>query len=293
MSTNDENGGWTTVGSSSRRNNNKKKRNMHSMRKHLTMGTDPLNHHRHCYFYRILYCYYDASVEEGEQMGGGVGRQRVSEDNDSAPSDRVIAHYTGLVESAISEVQDSMYFKSTIQALRDHMVSMDGHMQRMYVWGLGSVEQPGAVHIRYQVAMAVLLHRTFSPECSETYDPVYSRVDRLVHESYGFHVADASDGKVVATVPTLFFMPHCEACLTAHLLRRNIESDTLHNVIMLGNSLKTYKERGEMGIRRDDEHVAYLVAACVPRVREIALPEYGFPVSGAFNDLSLHMFSKE
>ncbi|KAI8102064.1 hypothetical protein M9434_007123 [Picochlorum sp. BPE23] len=267
MSTSDENGGWTTVGSSSRRNK-KKKRNMHSMRKHLTM-------------------------EEGEQMGGGVGRQRLSEDNNSAPSERVIAHYTGLVESAISEVQDSMYFKSTLQALRDHMVNMDGHMQRMYVWGLGSVEQPGAVHIRYQVAMAVLLHRTYSPECSETYDPVYSRVDRLVHESYGFHVADASDGKVVATVPTLFFMPHCEACLTAHLLRRNIESDTLHNVIMLGNSLKTYKERGEMGIRREDEHVAYLVATCVPRVREIALPEYGFPVSGAFNDLSLHMFSKE
>jgi len=206
-----------------------------------------------------------------------------------APTEKVVAHYTDLVDSAISDVQESTYYRKNLQVLRDYLVNVDG----MYVWGLGSLEQPGAVHIRYQVAMAVLLHRMYALARSETYDPVYSQVDRIVHESYGFHVADASDGTMVATVPTLFFMPHCEAFLTANLLRRNIESHTLHNVIMLGNSLKTYKERGEMGIRRDDEHVAYLVAACVPRVKEIPLPEYSFPVSGAFNDLSLHVFSNE
>ena len=89
-------------------------------------------------------------------------------------------------------------------------------------------------------------------------------------------------------------MPHCESDLTDNLLAANKASKTLQNVIIIGNSFATYHERWSMLSKSQQEEkkrpetLFELVEN--EKVVEISLPEKGFPVTAAFNDMSLHMF---
>lgn len=103
------------------------------------------------------------------------------------------------------------------------------------------------------------------------------------------------EGRRIAHRPTFFFMPHCEAELTDNLLAANIAAGMLQNVVILGNSFAKYKERWSMpGVRgaedqrrRPDTLLGLVESGAVV---EVSIPEYGFPVTAAFNDMSLHIF---
>ncbi len=54
-------------------------------------------------------------------------------------------------------------------------------LRHMVIYGLGSLEQPGAVHIRYQLAAAKLLAALLPLAApAEAFDPVFTALDHAV-----------------------------------------------------------------------------------------------------------------
>lgn len=247
------------------------------------------------------------------------------EEYDRAPSQKEIARCEGLVLESVDEVRLSSYYARLVtslssSSLKDEQeqtsvaVTAEGHerdgesgidgdareskyietLNHMVMYGLGSLQQPKDVHIRYQLGLAILLARLISEgleDCPLAYDPVSTELDKAVLEKFGFRVMKENEqGRRVARSPTLFFMPHCDADLTCALLNENIKAGTLANVIILGNSIKKYAEQYALDrSRKDLETFAVLVekkSNC-----ETPLDDSDFPVIGAFNDLSLHTFN--
>jgi hypothetical protein len=169
-------------------------------------------------------------------------------------------------------------------------------IERLVVYGLGSLEQPGAVHIRYQAALAVLLAELLPAltDPPEAFDPVFSPLDAAVLRVLGFTVLTADEGgRRLAAAPTLFFMPHCEAQLTDALLEANAGGGTLGGVAILGNSLRQYCDRWALLPRRGtDGAVGATLRALGGSAATVEVPvaESAFPVSSAFNDMGLHTF---
>jgi hypothetical protein len=131
-------------------------------------------------------------------------------------------------------------------------------------------------------------------------------------------IAHDEGGRRVAHTPTLFFMPHCEGVLTDALLAANVAAGTLHNVVVLGNRFSNYKARwaqpchaqpssgkqrqqglGPPGVHTQPpapwvaelERPSTMLRLCeLQAVQERHIPDSGFPVASAFNDLGLHWF---
>eukprot|EP00890_Picochlorum_soloecismus_P005099 jgi/Picsp_1/5590/NSC_02949-R1_sensitivity to red light reduced protein len=244
-----------------------------------------------------------------------------SDEHRRAPSQKEISRCESLVLESVEEIRRSSYYARLVNSIwstlnpeeqTDVVATVKRQDQgrgancearesksivtlnHMVMYGLGSLEQPKGVHIRYQLGLAILLARVISEgleDCPWAYDPVSTELDKVVLEKLGFRVMDKNEqGRRVAKSPTLFFMPHCDADLTCALLDENIKAGTLSNVIILGNSIKKYAEQYALDrSRKELEIFAVLVdskSSCENPVQDL-----DFPVIGAFNDLSLHTFS--
>lgn len=228
--------------------------------------------------------------------------------------------------SRLSEILRKATFQSDLAdgALKWPLVSEA--IQHLIVYGLGSLEQPGALHIRYQVALACLLPSLLPGLIGppEAYDPVFTALDKAVLNACGMTVIPRNEnGKRKALGYTLFFMPHCESELTENLLeanwgscspstkfssshddsnscyshdaaRRDISS-ALFKIAILGNSFSTYLDRWNLQYDMKSKRQSALDASAIARVhRELCVLEQriddsDFPVNNAFNDLSLHV----
>lgn len=104
------------------------------------------------------------------------------------------------------------------------------------------------------------------------------------------------ENRLVASVPTLYFLAHCGAALTERLLAANGAAGTLHNVVLVGNSLSRVADTAKHCLGQRSEGAVPTVDAVVNDehsrwvLEETHLPEFGFPVVSAFNDFSLHVF---
>lgn len=219
----------------------------------------------------------------------------------STPEDRErrVHAVLSLIEDTVQEISRSNYYNRLKARMQDLEFKPSYCPKSLCTLGLGSLEQPGGVHIRYQLGLAVALIRDF-PYLQEAdrpwaFDPVWTEVDRIALKALQISplatIAE-SDARMVAKETTLFYMPHCEVDLTCSLLKCNEDAGTLHNVIVYGNSFESYADRFNMkGHPADNTHLQYLShlvasGACT----EIKLKD-DFDVAGAFNDLSLHVFT--
>ncbi|PRW33905.1 ROOT INITIATION DEFECTIVE 3 [Chlorella sorokiniana] len=149
------------------------------------------------------------------------------------PSERQVQQRSATVDAAAHEVAAAPLWRHLSQQLG----MLPPHcalpaIRRMVIYGLGSLEQPGAVHIRYQLALATLLAAALPAAAAPpvAFDPVFTQLDRTVLAHFGIEVlAHDEGGRHVAEQPTLFWMPHCEAVLTDALLAANVAAGTLHN----------------------------------------------------------------
>jgi len=131
----------------------------------------------------------------------------------------------------------------------------------------------------------------------QTFDPVFSPHDLAVLPLFDMQIIDHNEeGRRIADEPTLFFMPHCEVELTENLLEANVQAGTLTNVVIIGNSFAQYRERWSgyqtnLQGQPDRKRPVMLLQLCEDAiVHETHLDDQGFPVAGAFNDMSLHTF---
>jgi hypothetical protein len=228
------------------------------------------------------------------------------------PTEKSIARHIEAIEDARRDLVTSTFYSSFLATLATATLPTQSletgtsteslelllpAIKSLVIYGLGSIEQLGGVHIRYQVALACQLSTLFSNLIAppEAFDPVFSPHDHAVLPLLGIGIIKENEqGRRIAKQPTLFFMPHCESDLTDNLLAANKASKTLQNVIIIGNSFATYHERWSMLSKSQQEEkkrpetLFELVEN--EKVVEISLPEKGFPVTAAFNDMSLHMF---
>lgn len=227
-----------------------------------------------------------------------------------APTEKSTAHHIEAVEDARRELLSSTFYSTFLATLTtarlptkiettptNDPLSLISAIKNLVIYGLGSLDQLGGVHIRYQLALACQLSTLLSNLISrpEAFDPVFSLHDHLILPFFGIDIIkENEDGKRIAQQPTLFFMPHCEADLTDNLLAANIASETLRNVVIIGNSFAKYHERWSMLSKSQQKEKkrpeTLLRLAENGKVVEISLPENGFRVTAAFNDMSLHMF---
>lgn len=225
------------------------------------------------------------------------------------PSEKLVSRHVSMVQVALNDVKHSMYGAHIVRVWNECVgksVGCCSLCDRIVVWGLGSLEQPGAYTIRCQLGLALILRDILvdmhseavregkqSRQCAvEMYDPVFTSLDRAVLQGeYGCIIPDTNNnGRVVINTPTLMYMPHCESDLTLTFLETNLNHGTLGNVVMLGNSLHASQERCELTSVDPLGHKSLYSRLRTNLVLEISLPELGFDCPGAFNNLSLHFF---
>lgn len=101
------------------------------------------------------------------------------------PTERQVQQRCAAVAAAAGEVAEAPFWPALSQqlgALPPHCAP--AALKRMVVYGLGSLEQPGAAHIRYQLALATLLVGLLPSLAAppEAFDPVFSLLDHAVLE---------------------------------------------------------------------------------------------------------------
>jgi hypothetical protein len=191
------------------------------------------------------------------------------------PTEVQVQRCCAAVDAAARELAQAAFWQHLLAQLQQlpHHCALVG-LKHMVVYGLGSLEQPGALHIRYQLAAAQLLAALLPQAAAvEAFDPVFTPLDRAALAHCGIQVGACTPpspasfldslsyirfkvrlstpprvqitpkdegGRREAAAPTLFFMPHCEAVLTDALLEANAAAGTLHNVVVLGNRFSGY-----------------------------------------------------
>lgn len=163
----------------------------------------------------------------------------------------------------------------------------------LVIYGLGS-PAGGYRAVHCQLAFALFL-QTQLPCLKQTcaFDPVFSVLDKSLLNEYEITVSEQDiSGRYLAVTPTLFYMPHCDCHLYNNLLKANWGPHQLHKIAILGNSFHSYVQRWAHRPKKDNAdrpHELLAVSASGTAV-ELPVNEADFPVTSAFNDLSLHLF---
>ncbi|GAX77148.1 hypothetical protein CEUSTIGMA_g4594.t1 [Chlamydomonas eustigma] len=168
------------------------------------------------------------------------------------------------------------------------------HVKHLVILGLGS---PGSSRVsRAQLGFALclwsLLPGLTAPPA--TFDPAYDDMDKALLNKLGIEVLEVNEGgRKAAGTPTMFYMPHCEHTLYEDLISHNKNNGLLRNVVLLGNSLKQYREAWRLTHRADRPSTLLSVveeAGCCAE-QSISCGESDAEPLGAFNNTSLHLFS--
>lgn len=138
-----------------------------------------------------------------------------------------------------------LYFLTELQSSRlsKHIQKILGSelKMQMVIYGIGSLLSEYKCSI-LQLCLAKLLrkHVDWIGEI-EVFDPILTSSEIEVLELMGCSVLKHNEeARRKAIKPTLFFMPHCDLQLYNNLLEANWEPSLLRNVVIFGNSLKSY-----------------------------------------------------
>jgi hypothetical protein len=165
-------------------------------------------------------------------------------------------------------------------------------------YGIGRISE--FKHVEYQLALLVLVLRRnalgcFKSQQFEFYDPIMNAVEIKAMEYFGGRkIAKNEQGKRRIVQPTLFYMPHCVKELYNNVLWANWPLENIRNVFIIGNSLNEYLEKSKCNGKNNSstykpsaDHVIRAVSDSKALIEIQFLNQ--FPISGAFNDMSMHM----
>ncbi|KAG0495950.1 hypothetical protein HPP92_000641 [Vanilla planifolia] len=214
------------------------------------------------------------------------------------------------MQSSIRRLEKSQFFRRFLCRMRSPLIQecldkllVSCSRIQIVAYGIGSIESYEVP--RLQLALAILLMQELGVRVAgsiEVFDPILSSVECAVVAALGCTVVSVDEGgRREATVPTLFYMPHCELVLYDSLLEANWKPAMLKRLVVLGNSFGVYErcanERvgaGSVPLEVQGRHV--LGSRRYVREVEMEDTEY-FPKENdeedffeAFHDISWHFF---
>lgn len=168
-------------------------------------------------------------------------------------------------------------------------------------YGIGKINQ--FRNAQYQLALLICLIKRKQIRFAESnglvtfkfFDPMMSVSERNAVTSFGgVWIEINEEGKRKVSYPTLFFMPHCGRALYNNVLWANWGRESLHHVMIIGNSFNRYMDQvrpTRRGISDSDP----LTRNCIELLFEKKLiieEEFknDFEVVGALNDFCIHTF---
>ncbi|KAH0469207.1 hypothetical protein IEQ34_002439 [Dendrobium chrysotoxum] len=218
------------------------------------------------------------------------------------------------MQSAIRQLDNSQFVSRFLSRLRDPKIQ-EGFNKllascsqiQIVAYGIGSIESYNVP--RLQLALALLLKKELGVRAAgpiEVFDPVLSAVECAVLEALGCRLIVVDEcGRRETAVPTIFYMPHCEAALYDNLLDANWKPVMLRKMVVLGNSFGVYERyvsemrgvRGSVSLEVDGRHLLGIRRY----VREIEMEERNSDRGikevdeedlfyKAFHDMSWHFF---
>ena len=115
------------------------------------------------------------------------------------PSEAQVGQRCGAVAAAATETAAApvwAHLQAALAALPPHVAPP--RLRRLVVYGLGSLEQPGTAHIRYQLAAAQLLAAALPALAApaEAFDPVFTALDRAVLARLGLQARRCGGGRL-------------------------------------------------------------------------------------------------
>lgn len=179
-------------------------------------------------------------------------------------------------------LKSSNYFQQTVEKI----LSVVGKVDRIICLGLGRfLECPIS---RHQLAFIRCVREVIQYERQIQYfDPVFGKQEiETLERLNGFVLRENCEGKYLADVATLFYLPHCPKQISNNLLWKNWSLKALEKVFLIGNSFS--------GIIRNSpnrllEKNAHFILKVEDSCREIEF-ENNFIHTDIFNDTSLHYF---
>ncbi|KAH8349081.1 hypothetical protein KR084_004913 [Drosophila pseudotakahashii] len=187
------------------------------------------------------------------------------------------------LENLCTEMRQSDYFLVAIEALQQQLEGLKKPLERIVCLGLGPFSR--TYHALHQAAFVIELQRHHKIKEALYFDPVFRDSEKeLIRLFDGCIMSEDCAGKHEATVPTLYYLPHCPYALMHNILWSNWKRETLSNVFLISNSF----EMLTMTPKNLDDHITRIVEHC----RETPL-EDDYEHHNVFNDLSLHTFPPE
>lgn len=198
----------------------------------------------------------------------------------------IIDYNISRLERVCVEMSQSDYFILAMETLQQQLDSLKRPLQRIVCLGLGPFTRTHqALH---QAAFIVNVQRQHKLQEALYYDPVFRDTEKeLIQRLNGTVMPEDCAGRHEATVPTLYYLPHCPFALMHNLLWSNWNSESLANVFLISNSFEMLTLNRTQS-KNSNDHITRITPHCT----ENAL-EDDYEHHNVFNDLSLHSFPSD
>ncbi|KAM8705981.1 hypothetical protein ACLKA7_010304 [Drosophila subpalustris] len=195
-----------------------------------------------------------------------------------------VDHFESRLERLCTEMSQSDYFILSMETLQQQLDALKRPLERIVCLGLGPFTRTHqALH---QAAFILSTQRQHNIKEALYYDPVFRDTEKeLIQRLKGTVMTEDCAGRHEATVPTLYYLPHCPYALMHNLLWCNWASESLPNVLLISNSFEMLALNRT---QNSDDHITRIVTHCT----EVAL-EDDYEQHNVFNDLSLHTFPSD
>ncbi|XP_011350015.1 SRR1-like protein isoform X2 [Ooceraea biroi] len=195
------------------------------------------------------------------------------------------------LNKTLIEVRDTSFTKFLLNRLTESLtvLNCDGICE-IICYGLGRFSQYRSS--KYQLALLLYLKERYDARVY-VYDPAFCSKETQILRTLHLEIVETNEeGKRIVKTQrdktTLVYMPHCSRQLTNNFLYANWGSG-LSNCILLTNS---FSKIVDSCLHRDIANTAGYILRIQPYVTEIQL-ENSFVYEEVFNDLNVHIFTKE
>ncbi|XP_001656422.2 SRR1-like protein, partial [Aedes aegypti] len=224
------------------------------------------------------------SNENREISQKRYARPTASEPGPGGKSPVDVERYLRCFEETQFDLKSSEYFLKAAKQVLSILCAVK--LERIVCLGLGKIlECPIS---RHQLAFIRCLREELGfGGPIEYFDPVFcEQAVEILERLGGVVLRENCEGKYLAEVATLFYLPHCPKQISNNLLWKNWNSQQLGNIFLIGNSFAGIVANCP---RRLLENNARFILEVEDFCREVPF-DNTFKHTDIFNDTSLHYF---